>query len=119
MACMCGDTYCFSCGPAQGNPKCSDCQVWYSDGGCEHIGFPCINEECPESASGPKTKCHKCQQEKAYSIRILREVSYVVKVYGKDEDDAVSKANTASFNLEFCKPESMISYEIKDVEVLN
>ena len=34
MACMCGDLYCGSCGPAQGNFKCSNCGVWSMDGGC-------------------------------------------------------------------------------------
>jgi len=30
MACMCGDTYCWSCGPAQGNSKCNICGKWGS-----------------------------------------------------------------------------------------
>ena len=32
--CMCGDLMCSSCGPAQGNHKCSWCGVWDMDGGC-------------------------------------------------------------------------------------
>jgi len=32
--CMCGDPYCSSCGPAQGNFKCPHCGVWSADGGC-------------------------------------------------------------------------------------
>jgi hypothetical protein len=35
MACMCGDPYCGSCGPAQGGYKCMVCGVWSWDGGCE------------------------------------------------------------------------------------
>ena len=35
MSCMCGDTYCWSCGPAQGNYKCSVCGKWTEDGGCD------------------------------------------------------------------------------------
>jgi hypothetical protein len=35
MACMCGDPYCGSCGPAQGGHKCLICGVWNWDGGCE------------------------------------------------------------------------------------
>ncbi len=35
MPCMCGDTYCWSCGPAQGNYKCPICGRWSEDGGCE------------------------------------------------------------------------------------
>lgn len=34
MACMCGDIYCWSCGPAQGNYKCHVCGAWSADGGC-------------------------------------------------------------------------------------
>ncbi len=33
--CMCGDLCCSSCGPAQGNHKCSNCGNWSMDGGCE------------------------------------------------------------------------------------
>lgn len=36
MTCMCGDTYCPSCGPAQGNYKCPNCGMWSADGGCEN-----------------------------------------------------------------------------------
>jgi len=35
MTCMCGDHYCSSCGPAQGNAKCFVCGAWSADGGCE------------------------------------------------------------------------------------
>lgn len=31
---MCGDLYCGSCGPAQGNFKCSGCGRWSMDGPC-------------------------------------------------------------------------------------
>ena len=32
--CLCGDPYCASCGPAQGNSKCPNCGAWEWDGGC-------------------------------------------------------------------------------------
>jgi len=32
--CMCGDTQCPSCGPAQGNYRCPACHTW-ADDGCE------------------------------------------------------------------------------------
>ena len=35
MSCMCGDLYCKSCGPAQGNWQCSICGAWSAEGGCE------------------------------------------------------------------------------------
>ena len=31
MPCMCGDTHCWSCGPAQGNSKCWYCGAWADD----------------------------------------------------------------------------------------
>jgi hypothetical protein len=34
MPCMCGDPYCGSCGPAQGNYRCMHCGRWTLDGGC-------------------------------------------------------------------------------------
>lgn len=37
MPCMCGDTHCPSCGPAQGNWRCPICGAW-ADDGCDHIG---------------------------------------------------------------------------------
>jgi len=33
--CMCGDLFCGSCGPAQGNTRCDECGRWAADGGCE------------------------------------------------------------------------------------
>jgi hypothetical protein len=36
MPCMCGDTHCPSCGPAQGNWRCPLCRAW-ADDGCEHF----------------------------------------------------------------------------------
>lgn len=32
--CLCGDLYCYSCGPAQGNTRCYFCGAWELDGGC-------------------------------------------------------------------------------------
>ena len=39
MPCMCGDTHCWSCGPAQGNNHCEICGMWDDDGGCD---FPAV-----------------------------------------------------------------------------
>lgn len=35
--CLCGDTQCPSCGPAQGNSQCPICRAW-ADDCCEHVG---------------------------------------------------------------------------------
>jgi phage FluMu protein Com len=64
MPCMCGDTYCHSCGPAQGNHKCYICGAWDADGGCENP------EECAkkdkewaeaEMAQHEMYRCPKCK----------------------------------------------------------
>jgi hypothetical protein len=34
--CMCGDPYCHSCGPAQGNYQCRVCGRWSMDGDCDN-----------------------------------------------------------------------------------
>lgn len=34
--CLCGDTHCPSCGPAQGNWRCPICRAW-ADDCCEHM----------------------------------------------------------------------------------
>ena len=34
--CKCGDLYCLSCGPAQGNWQCEVCGKWLFDGGCDN-----------------------------------------------------------------------------------
>lgn len=39
--CMCGDTHCWSCGPAQGNHRCSGCGEWMDDHG-EHVSGPFV-----------------------------------------------------------------------------
>lgn len=36
MTCLCGDTECPSCGPAQGNWKCPICRRW-ATAGCDHV----------------------------------------------------------------------------------
>jgi len=36
MPCMCGDPYCPSCGPAQGNHRCLVCGRWTLDGSCKN-----------------------------------------------------------------------------------
>lgn len=49
--CMCGDTQCPSCGPAQGNWKCPICRSW-ADDCCEHMNDDCtdLKEEFKEQA---------------------------------------------------------------------
>ena len=48
--CLCGDPYCPSCGPAQGNYKCPNCGTWSADGGCQdQAGCVAANKACDEA----------------------------------------------------------------------
>lgn len=47
MPCDCGDTYCSSCGPAQGNSRCPWCGAWEADGGCQRPDW-CAEREQQE-----------------------------------------------------------------------
>lgn len=44
MPCMCGDIYCGSCGPAQGNYRCPICGKWSADEGTDEACV-CTEEE--------------------------------------------------------------------------
>ncbi len=59
MSCDCGDTYCQSCGPAQGNYRCEICGKWSDEGGCDdpnaceekgHLANEAYAEELAEEA---------------------------------------------------------------------
>lgn len=75
MPCMCGDTHCWSCGPAQGNTRCPICRVW-ADDGCDHI-----DEEGhikPEFlADAQKLEREERDADEAYARSYLEEQQYV------------------------------------------
>lgn len=49
MPCMCGDTLCWSCGPAQGTPRCSSCNKLYEDGDAKrNVCLECLCPVCGE-----------------------------------------------------------------------
>jgi len=48
--CMCGDTHCHSCGPAQGNFQCGFCNEWADDG--------CAKATACEAAMKVMSKLH-------------------------------------------------------------
>ena len=50
MSCLCGDTQCWSCGPAQGNEKCSACGEWSDDHACHVESF---EVEMQDRTGGP------------------------------------------------------------------
>lgn len=59
--CMCGDIQCNSCGPAQGNYRCSRCGMWTYD---EEFGFADYEDEiCNFDPVNEQTGCHCTQEE--------------------------------------------------------
>ncbi|MAG25923.1 hypothetical protein CMI47_10130 [Candidatus Pacearchaeota archaeon] len=48
--CLCGDTCCPSCGPAQGYSKCPNCGRWDSEGPCDDPAA--CEAACKEIAEG-------------------------------------------------------------------
>ncbi len=68
MPCMCGDTYCYSCGPAQGNSQCDVCGEWSADGGCSNP------EKCIEDSN----------EQQKYLADMFQ--------WEKDNADAIAKA---------------------------
>ena len=73
MACMCGDTHCWSCGPAQGVYRCSVCRKWSDDGGCEDRAA-CEKEMVQESLA----------EAKYYAS--LEEAKYYASLEGEEND---------------------------------
>lgn len=59
--CMCGDTQCWSCGPAQGNYRCPVCNEW-ADNGCEHID-EATGEIKPELLKEAEERFTECEFE--------------------------------------------------------
>lgn len=45
MPCMCGDTRCWSCGPAQGNSCCNACGEWDDEHEEHELGDPCKHDD--------------------------------------------------------------------------
>ena len=62
---MCGDTYCPSCGPAQGNFKCPHCGCWSADGGCPDPAACVQAEEDCCAAQEREYLCNKMLEKEA------------------------------------------------------
>lgn len=71
MPCMCGDTYCPSCGTAQGNSKCPACGRWAEDG--------CVAPDACDAAIAAA--------EDAYATQVAEEDA-LARQYWSDEEDA-------------------------------
>jgi hypothetical protein len=74
---MCGDYYCPSCGPAQGNFYCPYCKTWSADGGCPNP------EECQKRAK---------EEEEAYYQELITCPACGVKDEKHDQKACVAKA---------------------------
>lgn len=74
--CMCGDLYCMSCGPAQGNSKCPQCGTWSEDGPCQNP------RQCElDNAAEAEAEAHH------YLISTLAELDAAVRGVSVFEDD--------------------------------
>ena len=72
--CLCGDPYCPSCGPAQGNCRCYQCGAWSADGGCED---PDACAQADRDMAEAMAKEWEWEREHADEIeRALREENY-------------------------------------------
>lgn len=60
---MCGDLYCRSCGPAQGNDRCPFCGAWSADGGCEQPAICAAYQ-----AAADEAEYQEYVQSEAYSM---------------------------------------------------
>jgi hypothetical protein len=80
MPCMCGDLYCHSCGPAQGNSRCPECGVWTADGGCEN------SQQCEEAT--------RLADEAYYTD--IEEADRLAEEYWKEEDKRWQEENIPS-----------------------
>lgn len=74
MPCMCGDLYCSSCGPAQGNSKCMACGRWSMDSPCDDPAKCAV--ECQKIAEVEAEYYRNCEVwEREYEeLQAMREV---------------------------------------------
>ena len=69
MPCMCGDSQCWSCGPAQGNFRCVICGEW-ADNGCEHLDDEGnYKPECKEQLEAAMAAERRADDEMARAFR--------------------------------------------------
>jgi len=66
--CYCGDLYCSSCGPAQGNSQCYMCGAWGLDGGCKNPD-ECLRAE--EEYLKSQAAQYEWEKEHAHEIDAL------------------------------------------------
>lgn len=80
---MCGDTHCWSCGPAQGNWKCPICSSW-ADDCCEHI-----SEETGEIKEEFKAQAEELAKQEALAeeqlVKDLQEADRLADEYWREK----------------------------------
>ena len=81
MPCMCGDSCCPSCGPAQGNFKCPICNEWASEG-CEHFDEE-TGELKPEFVAEAEAKAEAEREEERRMYEDWKAESELAEQYWK------------------------------------
>lgn len=87
MPCMCGDTHCWSCGPAQGNWRCPICRAW-ADDGCEHIAEDSgvLRPEFEAAAADAERKERESDDAQAQEDAWLQAHADQIKAYLNGDD---------------------------------
>ena len=84
MPCMCGDPYCPSCGPAQGNYHCPICGKWSADGGCDHNK---LSDESGGKGTPKKGSQASVKNQSRYSqLDVIAEDPRVSLIWDEGED---------------------------------
>jgi hypothetical protein len=91
MSCMCGDTHCWSCGPAQGNSRCPACGEWMDDHAEHILGEPaCTHQEDRCAAAAEQL----AKEEAEYEARMdqLADDYWEVEKHRAEREEAEDEA---------------------------
>ncbi len=92
--CLCGDTQCPSCGPAQGNWKCPICGEW-ADNGCDHIDDD-GNLKQEFQAEAEERNRLECEADEAYAQDLERAELMVERAELREQLDSGLDESKAS-----------------------
>jgi hypothetical protein len=74
--CLCGDTHCPSCGPAQGNWRCPICRCW-ADDVCEHLNEDGSDLKPEYLAEAQAIAAAEAQADQAYAEQLQEDLKLI------------------------------------------